>query len=226
VPLPIVPWRDNNEGNLLINEIFYSIQGESSFAGLPCAFIRLTGCNLRCRYCDTPYAYHEGEEKSLDEIISAVSAYQTNVVEITGGEPLLQEDCPLLMERLIQKGYQVLIETNGSQDIRRLPRESVCILDMKCPSSDMSEYMDFNNLHHLRSRDEVKFVIQNREDYMWAKTVMSGYLSPFSRKVWLSPAHPAMDPRELADWLLADGIPAHLHLPLHRILWPEINRAK
>ncbi len=212
--------------SLIINEIFFSIQGESSFAGLPCTFIRLTGCNLRCSYCDTTYAFDEGQAKTISEILSAVRLNKTNLIEITGGEPLLQKECPELIECLQKEGYLVLVETNGSQDIRLLPEKSICILDLKCPGSKMSEHMKFDNLDCLRAQDEVKFVIQNRQDYCWAKKIIDNRFSSPSAKIWLSPAHPLLPPEELAGWILADGLPARLHLPLHRILWPEINRGK
>jgi len=212
--------------SLLVNETFYSIQGESSFAGLPCFFIRLTGCNLRCSYCDTPYAYEEGKSLSVEDVLSAIPPDHTGLVEVTGGEPLLQDECPALIDRLVREGHTVLVETNGSLDIRSLPGGSVCILDIKCPDSGMSDRMDLHNLHRLRSRDEVKFVVQSRADYLWARDLMQQGLPRPAEKVLFSPAHGTCDPKELAEWLLADRLEARIQLPLHRLLWPDIERAK
>lgn len=211
---------------LLVNEIFFSIQGESSFAGLPCFFVRLTGCNLRCSYCDTRYAYEEGEDMSVEELLSAMPPGYQGLVEVTGGEPLLQEACPGLVDRLLQRGHTVLVETNGSLDIRPLPGASVCILDIKCPDSGMSDRMNFDNLSHLRSQDEVKFVIQSRSDYLWARDLLRRSPARPAGKVLFSPAHGVCEPRELADWILADRLPARIQIPLHRLLWPEFERGK
>jgi len=212
---------------LFVNEIFFSIQGESTHTGLPCAFIRLTGCNLRCSYCDTSYAYDEGTWMSLQEIDSAIHSMGTGLVEVTGGEPLLQESCSDLLSHLTRKGYKVLIETNGSQDIRNLPEEVICILDMKCPSSGMNNQMFMDNLKHLREKDELKFVIQNRDDYDWAKQCLGQLPSRISMdKVLFSPVHETLDPQLLAEWILVDNLPVRMHLPIHPILWPDKARGK
>jgi len=212
--------------SLIVNEIFYSIQGESSFAGLPCSFIRLTGCNLRCSYCDTCYAYEEGKRMSIEDVLSALPSAPRDLVEVTGGEPLLQDACPELVDRLLKKGHTVLVETNGSMDIRCLPRRTVCILDIKCPASGMSDRMDLANLHHLRPQDEVKFVIQGRDDYLWARQILETHPHPPPEKVLFSPAHNTLEPRELAEWILADGLLARIQLPLHRLLWPGAERGR
>ncbi len=211
---------------LVVNELFFSIQGESSFAGLPCFFVRLTGCNLRCTYCDTRYAYEEGRSMAVEEILAAVPAGYEGLVEVTGGEPLLQEECPGLVDRLLARGHSVLVETNGSLDIRCLPEEAVCILDVKCPESGMSERMRLENLGYLRHPDEVKFVVQNREDYLWAVRLLRTAPPRPPGKVLFSPARGICDPRELAEWLLADRLGARIQLPLHRLLWPNVERGK
>ena len=212
--------------SLVVNEIFFSIQGESSFAGLPCSFIRLTGCNLRCSYCDTRYAYEEGKRMSIDDVLSALPPEHKGLVEVTGGEPLLQDACPELVRRLLKEGHTVLVETNGSLDIRRLPLDSICILDIKCPDSGMSDRMNFGNLNHLRSGDEVKFVIQSRKDYLWTKGVLESFHLPSPGKVLLSPAHGTLEPRALAEWILADRLQARIQLPLQSTLWPGVERGK
>jgi 7-carboxy-7-deazaguanine synthase len=212
--------------SLVVNEIFYSIQGESSFAGMPCFFVRLTGCNLRCSYCDTRHAYEAGESMSVEAVLSAMPPDYTGLVEVTGGEPLLQDECPALVDRLLRKGHTVLVETNGSRDIRALPDGSICILDIKCPESGVSDRMDLRNLHRLRPADEVKFVVQNRSDYLWARDLVGENPPRPAEKVLFSPAHGTCDPRELAEWLLADKLEGRIQLPLHRILWPGVERAK
>jgi len=213
--------------SLLVNEIFLSIQGESSFAGLPCTFIRLTGCNLRCSYCDTPYAYEEGTWMSVPDILSTIrSMGGGELVEVTGGEPLLQDPCLPLMDGLLQGGHTVLVETNGSLDIRCLPEPVVCILDMKCPSSGMSHRMQLENLHFMRRQDELKFVIRTREDYQWATSILKEHTPPLEKKPLFSPAHPDLKPQQLAEWILADRLQVRLQVPLHRVLWPESLRGK
>jgi 7-carboxy-7-deazaguanine synthase len=212
--------------SLIVNEIFVSIQGESSFAGLPCAFIRLTGCNLRCSYCDTRYAYEEGKRMSIEDVLSALPCAHRGLVEVTGGEPLLQNACPELVDRLLKEGHTVLVETNGSRDIRCLPQGSVCILDIKCPESGMSDRMELGNLHHLRPQDEVKFVIQSRDDYLWARQILETHPHPAPEKVLFSPAHQTLEPGALAEWILADGLEARIQLPLHRLLWPGVEGGK
>ena len=215
-----------SKNRVRVNEIFYSIQGESSFAGLPCLFIRLTGCNLRCSYCDTPYAFEEGTESTLQDVLTQARLFGGNLVEITGGEPLLQETCPLLVNALLEQGHTVLVETNGSLDIRCLPEAAICILDMKCPSSGMTDRMNFGNLQYLQPQHELKFVIRDREDYCWAKELFEGLSAPRPDKVLFSPAHPHLDPRQLAEWILEDRLKVRLQLPLHRVLWPGTERGR
>ncbi len=212
---------------LRVNEIFFSIQGESSYAGLPCAFIRLTGCNLRCRYCDTTYAYDEGKEMSLAQVVARVKRWNPFLVEITGGEPLMQEDTPALIQALIQKGYRVLLETNGSFDIAAIPPECVRILDLKCPSSGQSDKIHWQNLDRLAPKDQVKFVIQDRKDYAFAKRALKkvGTRIP-CRNLLFSPVHGVLAPRSLAEWILEDGLCVRLHLQLHKVIWPESIRGR
>ena len=202
-----------------VNEIFKSIQGESSFQGLPCVFVRLTGCNLRCSWCDTTYAYEEGEEMSVDEIIKKVEGYHTPLVEITGGEPLLQEEVYPLTKRLLDLGYKVLIETNGSLDIGRLDKRVIKILDIKCPGSGESDKMRWENLDRLSPKDEVKFVLSNREDYQWAKGVIERYGLADRVTILLSVVYGRLDPKDLAQWILEDNLNVRLQLQLQKYIW-------
>lgn len=205
---------------LKVNEIFKSIQGESTYAGLPCSFIRLTGCNLRCSYCDTTYAYEKGIDMGLEEILTDMELLGCGLVEITGGEPLLQEGVDGLARALLGQGYGVLVETNGSLNIDVLPEGTVRIVDIKCPGSGMSERMDWKNVERLRATDEVKFVLSSREDYDWAKEIMDRYTLAKRVKVLLGVAFGRLEPRPLAEWILQDGLEARLQIQLHRYIWP------
>ena len=200
-------------------EIFTSIQGESSYAGLPCTFIRLTGCNLRCTYCDTTYAYAEGSERSEAEIMGTVRDSGVKLVEITGGEPLLQEDVYPLIERLLDSGYTVLVETNGSMSIRTIDRRAVLILVIKTPGSGMFREMDFSNLAHLKQSDEIKFVLTGRADYEWAKEIMRKYALGDKCHVLLSPVFGNLSPEQLAGWILEDRLDVRLNLQLHNYIF-------
>ncbi|MCX5899721.1 MAG: radical SAM protein [Proteobacteria bacterium] len=206
---------------LKVNEIFYSIQGESSFAGLPCVFVRLTGCNLRCSWCDTTYAYDEGLDFSVEAVMARIRAYPCRLVEITGGEPLLQNDAPVLARLLLDQGYTVLVETNGSLNIDHLDTRCVRIVDMKCPSSGESEKNDLSNLERLTMQDEVKFVVGSREDYEFAKALLPRLPACFKIKnIHFSPLCAMLPPARLAGWMLEDGISARLSLQVHTIIWP------
>src|SRR5688500_11568219 len=175
---------------ITINEIFYSVQGESSYAGQPCVFVRLTACDLRCTWCDTPYAFHEGSKRPLEEVLGAVDEFDCPLVEVTGGEPLLQEDVYPLMEALIDRGKTVLLETGGHRSTERVPESVVTILDVKCPGSGEAERMDWGNLDRLRPHDEVKFVVNDRADYEYAKDVIVRHdLGRRAGAVHLSPVH-------------------------------------
>jgi len=211
---------------LKVNEIFYSIQGESSYAGVPCVFIRLTGCNLRCSYCDTEYAYDEGRDVRIPDILAAVGGYDCPWVEISGGEPLLQSETPMLAKQLLDKGYRVLIETNGTQNIDVLPKGTISIMDIKCPGSGEHHQTDWKNVDRLGPGDEVKFVLTDEADYAWAKDVISRYGLTEKATILFSPAHDRLDPAQLARWILDDGLKVRLQLQIHNILWPDAQRGK
>lgn len=204
---------------LRINEIFKSIQGESTRAGLACTFIRLTGCHLRCTYCDTEYAFHEGSWHSLADVVARVQELGCSLVEITGGEPLLQPACGALAQRLLDAGYTVLCETSGSLPIDRLPEGVVRIMDLKCPSSGEVERNDWSNIAKLTSQDEVKFVIGNREDFDWSADVIRKHHLANRCQVLISPEFGAIEPRQLAEWILAEAVPARLQLQIHKFIW-------
>lgn len=212
--------------SLKVNEIFYSIQGESSYAGRPCVFIRLTGCNLRCSYCDTRYAYEEGMDMELDLIIDRVSSYHCPLVEITGGEPLIQKDTPQLIRRLLEMNFKVLLETNGSQNIQRVDDRCITVVDMKCPSSGMEARNDLENLKKLSSGDELKFVIGNRIDFEYAKGFLDEYRKFFSalNPIHFSPVFGELEPNLLAQWILEEHLEVRLQLPLHKLLWDSNQR--
>jgi 7-carboxy-7-deazaguanine synthase len=205
---------------LTINEIFYSVQGESSYAGQPCVFVRLTACDLRCSWCDTPYAFHEGSKRELDAIWREVDAFACPLVEVTGGEPLLQEEVYPLMQGLLDRGKTVLLETGGHRSTARVPEEVITILDVKCPGSGESDANDWTNLDRLRARDEVKFVIKDRADYEWAREVVrTRGLAARASAIHFSPVHGVLDPKTLSEWVLADHVPVRVQLQLHKYIW-------
>ena len=212
---------------LKVNEIFHSLQGESSFAGLPCVFIRLTGCNLRCAYCDTRYAYEEGDLYDIEAVIRAAEAYRCPLVEVTGGEPLLQQETPELVRRLLANGRQVLVETNGSQDISRLEPACIKIMDIKCPSSGEHQNNDLWNLDRLSPRDEVKFVIGDRRDFQFARELVEKRLKPLGidpGHILFSTVYGRLAPRDLAAWMLEAKLDARLQLQLHKHIWEPDRR--
>ena len=210
---------------LTVNEIFHSIQGESTYAGAPCVFVRLTACDLRCSWCDTPYAFYEGQKMSVDEVIDAVERYGCPLVEITGGEPLLQSDVYPLMARLLERGKRVLIETGGHRSIEHVPQDVIKIVDVKCPGSGEAAKMDWDNLQRLAGTDEVKFVIKDRADYEYARDIVQReHLCDRVAAVLFSPVHGVMHPRELAEWVLADGLPVRLQLQAHKYIWDPDTR--
>jgi 7-carboxy-7-deazaguanine synthase len=210
---------------LTINEIFHSIQGESTHAGQLCVFVRLTACDLRCTWCDTPYAFHEGHKMSVDEVVAAVEAHGTSLVEITGGEPLLQEDVYPLMDRLLAAGRTVMLETGGHRPIDRVPAAVQKIVDIKCPASGEAAKNDWNNLDRLAPHDEVKFVIQDRGDYEFARDIIARYNLPArAAAVLMSPVHGVLEPKTLSEWMLADHLPARLQLQLHKFIWSPSTR--
>ncbi len=207
-----------------VSEIFYSICGESTFAGCPCVFVRLVGCNLRCSYCDTSYAWDGGEELSIGQIMSQVPKVGCRLVEITGGEPLLQEETFELSEKLLAEGYQVLIETNGSLPIHLLDERIVRIVDIKCPQSQMSDRMYWDNLKVLRPQDEVKFVLSNKRDYQWAKEVLREYSLPSKVTVLISVAYGRLSPKKVVEWMLKDHLEARFNPQLHKYIWKRTRR--
>lgn len=205
---------------ILLNEIFHSIQGESSYAGQPCVFVRLTACDLRCTWCDSPYAFHEGTKMSVDDVARAVLAYGCPLVEMTGGEPLLQKDLYPLMERLHEAGVKVLIETGGHRSIEQVPAWATVIMDVKCPGSGEAAKHDAANFGRLRPHDEVKFVVQDRADYDYAReTIAREHLVGRVAGVLVSPVHGVLEPKTLAAWVLHDRLPVRLQLQAHKYIW-------
>ena len=210
---------------LTVNEIFYSIQGESRFTGKPCVFVRLTACDLRCRWCDTAYAFNEGASASVDEVIARVEAYECPLVEITGGEPLLQPEVYPLMQALLDGGKTVLLETGGHIDISDVPRDVVKVVDVKCPGSGESDRNDWDNLGRLAAHDEVKFVIAGRADYEFARDVVTTrQLAQRCATVLFSPVHGELDPASLSAWMLEDHVPARVQVQLHKYFWGAETR--
>jgi 7-carboxy-7-deazaguanine synthase len=207
-----------------INELFTSIQGETSFAGLPCTFVRLSGCNLRCSYCDTRYAYEEGTEYSLDEVMEEVRTRSVSRVVITGGEPLLQDETHILCTRLPDAGFTVLLETNGSILIKNVDPRVHRILDLKCPGSGMDTRMNLQNLDYLTLQDEIKFVISDRKDFDWALKLLQEYAIEGRAHILFSPVHGRLSPKELAEWILEKRLDVRLQLQIHRFIWPDTMR--
>lgn len=210
---------------LTVNEIFHSIQGESTHAGRPCVFIRLTACDLRCSWCDTPYAFHEGQKMSVDDVLGRVRDFGCDVVEITGGEPLLQQEVYPLMQRLLDEGRTVMLETGGHVSVDRVPERVIRVIDVKCPGSGESEKNHWPNLDQLRSADEVKFVIKDRTDYEYARGVVATHqLVGRCAAVLFSPVHGVQDARQLAEWVLADRLAVRVQLQTHKYIWDPTTR--
>lgn len=207
-----------------VNEIFHSIQGESTRAGYPCTFVRLAECNLRCGYCDTAYAFHEGHEMTLSAVVDAVRSTGCRFVTITGGEPLLQDKVHPLIAALLDEGFDVQIETSGAIDITPVDRRARVILDVKTPGSGMMERMDWGNVARLRPGDEVKFVLMGRDDYVWAREAIRRLEIPEGTPLLLSPAHGVLDPKDLAEWMKQDHLVARLHLQIHKYIWGADRR--
>ncbi len=210
---------------LTVNEIFHSIQGESTLAGTPCVFVRLAACDLRCRWCDTPYAFHEGRKQSVDDVIAQVAAYGCPTVEITGGEPLLQPDVIPLMSRLLERGYRVMLETGGHRSVAGVPAGVIRIIDIKCPGSGESARNDWSNLSLLTPLDQVKFVLADRADYEFARDVIAReHLADRCGAMLLSPVHGELALKPLAEWILADRLPVRLQVQLHKYIWDPQTR--
>jgi 7-carboxy-7-deazaguanine synthase len=207
---------------LKVNEIFYSIQGESSKTGLPCVFVRLTYCNLRCTYCDTEYAFYEGKDYSVDEIIEEVKKYNCKLVEVTGGEPLAQNESKDLMKHLCDKGFEVLLETAGNMPIEDIDKRVKIIMDLKCPSSGMIKKNLYQNIDHLKKTDEVKFVIGTREDYEWSRDILGKYNLNKKCIVLFSCVFDKLEPLTLVSWILEDKLDVRYQLQMHKYIWhPE-----
>jgi 7-carboxy-7-deazaguanine synthase len=210
---------------LRVTEIFHSIQGESTWAGMPCTFVRLTGCPLRCTWCDSEYAFHGGEKLPLDEIIARVDAAGTNLVEVTGGEPLIHRGAFVLVHRLLERGYTVLVETSGSIDVSPLDPRAHRIMDLKCPGSGEVERNMWSNLDHLTARDEIKFVVKDRADYEWLRDVIAEHdlggrvARGELRALLISPVWDAVDFKDLAEWVLEDHLPVRFQIQLHKLIW-------
>ncbi len=210
---------------LTINEIYQSIQGESTHVGEPCVFVRLTACDLRCSWCDTPYAFTEGRKMSIDDVLADVDRFACPLVEITGGEPLLQKDVFPLMAQLLASGKRVMVETGGHLSIEPVPEAVIKIVDVKCPGSGESAKMHWPNLDYLAPHDEVKFVIKDRADYDYARDVVSRYrLSERCAAVLFSPVHGVLDPQTLTTWILDDKLPVRLQVQMHKYIWTPTTR--
>ena len=214
--------ENKTQTELRINEIFFSIQGESTKVGLPTVFIRLTGCPLRCSYCDTAYAFHDGEKMSLDTIIQTIGQYRAKHVTVTGGEPLAQKPCLELLARLCDEGFQVSLETSGAIDIAHVDERVMKIMDLKTPGSKEEDKNKFKNLSHVTSKDQVKFVITDREDYEWSVAKINDYNINDKCEVLFSPEHESLNPDDLAEWILADKLNVRLQLQLHKYLWGNV----
>jgi 7-carboxy-7-deazaguanine synthase len=209
---------------LNVNEIFYSIQGEGTRAGLPCAFVRLTGCPLRCRWCDTSYAFHEGTRVSHEDVLARLREYPCRLVELTGGEPLTQPAAFPFITRLLDEGWQVMVETSGHVSLAPLDPRAIAIMDIKCPGSGESHQMDWANLDRLKPIDEAKLVIADRRDYEWARDLVRERQLADRCTVLFSPVHGELDPGTLARWILEDGLPVRVQVQLHKYLWPDVER--
>lgn len=208
-----------------ISEIFYSIQGESTFAGTPCAFIRVSGCDLRCSYCDTEYAFSEGREMSVPEILRAVETYPTRLALVTGGEPMLQPSVHDLFRRLLEKGYTVLVETGGHKSLKDVDSRVHKIMDFKCPSSGMDIHNDYGNIRYLTSGDELKFVVGDRSDFDWACDLIRRYQNSLKvGNILFSPVYGKVKLADLAEWVLSCGLAVRCQIQLHKIIWPDIHR--
>ena len=211
----------DKESRLRISEIFYSLQGESSFVGLPTIFIRLTGCPLRCGYCDTAYAFTGGQWMQVSDILQQIKQYNTSTVCVTGGEPLAQRSCGDLLKQLSDEGYQVSIETSGSIDISQVDSRVNRIMDIKTPGSGEESKNKYENIQYLNQKDEVKFVLCDRNDYDWSKNIINKYKLLEKTQVLFSPVHEGVSPTELADWIIADQLNVRFQFQLHKLLWND-----
>jgi 7-carboxy-7-deazaguanine synthase len=207
---------------LRITEIFYSLQGEARSAGWPTVFVRLTGCPLRCGYCDTAYAFHGGAWYEIDTILAEVARYRVRHVTVTGGEPLAQRDCHELLQRLCDKGYEVSLETSGAVDISGVDPRVITVMDLKTPGSGEAERNRYENISHLRCSDQVKFVLCHRTDYEWASDMLQRHALPARCEVLFSPSYGELSAGQLADWILEDQLPVRMQIQLHKVLWGDV----
>ncbi len=212
----------SSDFSLIINEIFFSIQGESTTIGLPTIFIRLTGCPLRCQYCDTEYAFHEGKKLSASEILDQIKQYSTSYVTVTGGEPLVQKNCLDLLTLLLDRNYKVSLETSGAIDISPVDSRTKIILDLKTPASNESDKNIYTNIQHIKSDDEIKFVICNRNDYEWSKDIIKKYNLSDKCVVLFSNSHHELNATDLANWIIDDQLPVRMQTQLHKYLWGDV----
>ena len=206
---------------LQITEIFYSLQGESNTVGIPTVFVRLTGCPLRCGYCDTAYAFSGGEEMSLEAIVERIAAFGCKQITVTGGEPLAQKQCPELLSRLCDDGYQVSLETSGALDLSQVDSRVTKVMDIKTPGSGEAEKNLFSNITHLTRSDQIKFVICDQADYIWAKDIIQQNSLATVAEILMLPAYGEQNPTELAEWILADRLPVRFQMQLHKQLWGD-----
>lgn len=207
---------------LRINELFHSLQGEADAVGFRTVFVRLTGCPLRCRYCDTEYAFHAGEWHDIDDIVARVASFDTPYVCVTGGEPLAQPNCLMLLRRLCDEGYRVSLETSGAMDIARVDSRVTRVVDVKTPGSGEAAHNRTDNFRLLTARDQVKFVICSREDYEWSKAYLQEHALPERCPVLFSPSYTQLSPTDLADWILVDRLPVRFQIQLHKVLWGDV----
>jgi 7-carboxy-7-deazaguanine synthase len=207
-----------------VNEIYATILGESSHAGRPCVLVRFAGCSLRCSYCDTEYAFYEGEELSVEEVAERVASFRLPLVLLTGGEPLEQRDLPHLVRALLERDHEVMVETSGALSIEDLDRRATIIMDIKCPGSGVSGTTRWENIAVLRRKDQVKFVISDREDYEWSRRMLGERLASWEGTILFSLTHGRLPPSRLAEWIVEDRLPVRLQLQLHRVIWPDRER--
>ena len=222
--MPSLKSAEPSAQTVTINEIFVSIQGESTWAGQPCVFLRTTGCPLRCHWCDTEYAFHEGKSWSVDDLVEEACRHGIPLVEITGGEPLVQPGVPALATRLLERGKTVLVETSGAYDISVLPAGVKRIVDLKCPGSGECARNELGNLAHLRDGDEIKFVLKDRVDYEWAVAMLHEHGLTDGCPVLFAPVSDQLQPSDLAAWIIEDALPVTLQLQLHKVIWPGVER--
>jgi 7-carboxy-7-deazaguanine synthase len=204
-----------------ITEIFYSLQGETRTVGLPTVFVRLTGCPLRCDYCDTTYAFQGGKKMAIEDIVKEVASYHPRYVTVTGGEPLAQQTCLELLSKLCDLGVEVSLETSGAMDISGVDDRVVCVMDLKTPASGEEKRNDYSNIDSLKLTDQLKFVICNQEDYVWAKEKMEEYELAQRCEILFSPIHGKLEPAVLADWIIQDNLPVRMQIQMHKYLWGD-----